>query len=81
MKTIKNIALFGWVMLGLSAFLLCVNILSAMIGEELYADMSYVAGCAVIGIALIIPHALATYMSHKSQRIEYQEVKLADILD
>lgn len=81
MKTTKNIATFGWVMLGLSAFLLCVNILSAMIGETLYADMPYVAGCAAIGIVLIIPHALAAYMSHKSQRIEYQDVKLADILD
>ena len=81
MKTTKNIATFGWVMLGLSAFLLCVNILSAIIGEELYADMPYVAGCAAIGIVLIIPHALAAYMSHKSQRIEYQDVKLADILD
>lgn len=81
MKITKNIATFGWVILGLSAFLLCVNILSAMIGEELYADMSYVAGCAVIGITLLIPHALATYMSYKSQQIEYQDVKLADILD
>lgn len=81
MKITKNIATFGWVMLGLSAFLLCVNILSAMIGETLYTDMPYVAGCAAIGIVLIIPHALATYMSHKSQRIEYQDVQLADILD
>lgn len=81
MKIAKNIATFGWVMLGLSTFLLCVNILSAMIGETLYADMPYVAGCAAIGIVLIIPHALAAYMSHKSQRIEYQDVKLADILD
>nr|DAJ48148.1 MAG TPA: hypothetical protein [Caudoviricetes sp.] len=81
MKITKNIATFSWVMLGLSAFLLCVNILAAMVGETLYADMPYVAGCAVIGIALIIPHALATYMSHKSQRIEYQDVKLSDILE
>lgn len=81
MKITKNIATFGWVMLGLSAFLLCVNIVSAMIGETLYADMPYVAGYSVIGIALLIPHALATYMSYKSQQIEYQEVKLADILD
>lgn len=81
MKITKNIATFGLVMLGLSAFLLCVNILSAMIGETLYADMPYVAGCAAIGIVLIIPHALAAYMSHKSQRIEYQDVKLSDILD
>ena len=81
MKITKNIATFGWVMLGLSAFLLCVNILSAMIGETLYADMPYVAGCAAIGIVLIIPHALAAYMSHKSQRIEYQDVKLSYILD
>lgn len=81
MKTIKNIALFGWVMLGLSAFLLCVNILSAMIGEELYADMSYVAGCALIGVVLLVPHALATYMKYKSHTIEYQDVTLADILD
>lgn len=81
MKITKNIATFGLVMLGLSAFLLCVNIVSAMIGETLYADMPYVAGCAVIGIALLIPHTLAAYMSYKSQRIEYQEVKLADILD
>ena len=81
MKITKNIATFGWVMLGLSAFLLCVNILSAMIGETLYADMPYVAGCAAIGIVLIIPHALAAYMSHKSHQIEYQDVKLADILD
>nr|DAM95307.1 MAG TPA: hypothetical protein [Caudoviricetes sp.] len=81
MKTTKNIATFGWVMLGLSAFLLCVNILSAMIGETLFADMLYVAGCAVIGIALLVPHALAAYMKYKSHRIEYQDVKLADILD
>lgn len=81
MKTTKNIATFGWVMLGLSAFLLCVNILSAMVGETLYADMAYVAGCAVIGTVLIIPHALATYMKYKSHHIEYQDVKLADILD
>lgn len=81
MKITKNIATFGGIMIGVSAFLLCVNILSAMIGETLYADMPYVAGCAAIGIVLIIPHALATYMSHKSQRIEYQYVKLADILD
>lgn len=81
MKITKNIATFGLVMLGLSAFLLCVNILSAMIGETLYADMPYVAGCAAIGIVLIIPHALATYMKYKSHRIEYQDVKLADILD
>lgn len=81
MKTTKNIATFGWVMLGLSAFLLCVNILSAMIGETLYADMPYVAGCAIIGIFLLVPHALATYMKYKSHRIEYQDVKLADILD
>ena len=81
MKITKNIATFGWVMLGLSAFLLCVNILSAMIGETLYADMPYVAGCAAIGIVLIIPHALAAYMSHKSQRIEYQDVELSYILD
>lgn len=81
MKITKNIATFGGIMIGVSAFLLCVNILSAMIGETLYADMPYVAGCAAIGIVLIIPHALATYMRHKSQRIEYQDVKLADILD
>lgn len=81
MKITKNIATFGGIMIGVSAFLLCVNILSAMIGETLYADMPYVAGCAAIGIVLIIPQALATYMSHKSQRIEYQDVKLADILD
>lgn len=81
MKITKNIATFGWVMLGLSAFLLCVNILSAMIGETLYADMPYVAGCAIIGVVLLAPNALATYMSYKSQQIEYQEVKLADILD
>lgn len=81
MKTIKNIALFGWVMLGLSAFLLCVNILSSMIGETLYADMPYVAGCAIIGVALLAPHGLATYMKYKSHRFEYQDVTLADILD
>ena len=81
MKITKNIATFGWVMLGLSAFLLCVNILSVMIGEALYADMPYVAGCATIGIVLIIPHTVAAYMSYKSQRIEYQDVKLADILE
>lgn len=81
MKITKNIATFGWVMLGLSAFLLCVNILSVMIGETLYADMPYVAGCAVIGTFLLVPHTLATYMNHKSHQIEYQEVKLADILD
>ena len=81
MKITKNIATLGWVMLGLSAFLLCVNILSAMIGETLYADMAYVAGTAIIGLALLVPHALATYMKYKSHRIEYQDVKLADILD
>lgn len=81
MKITKNIATFGWVMLGLSTFLLCVNILSAMIGETLYADMPYVAGCAIIGVVLLAPHALATYMKHKSHRIEYQDVSLADILD
>jgi len=81
MKITKNIATFGGIMIGISAFLLCVNILSAMIGEELYADMPYVTGCAVIGIALLIPHALAAYMSRKSRRIEYQDVQLADILD
>lgn len=81
MKYTKNIATFGWVMLGLSAFLLCVNILSAMIGETLYADMPYVAGCAVIGVVLLAPHALAAYMQYKSHQIDYQEVKLADILD
>lgn len=81
MKTTKNIATFGWVMLGLSAFLLCVNILSAMIGETLYADMPYVAGCAAIGIVMIIPHTVAAYMQYKSQRVEYQDVTLADILD
>lgn len=81
MKVIKNIALFGWVMLGLSAFLLCVNILSAMIGEELYADMSYVAGCAIIGVVMLAPHELATCIKYKSRQIEYQDVKLADILD
>lgn len=72
MKTTKNIATFGWVMLGLSAFLLCVNILSAMIGETLYADMPYVAGCAAIGIILLVPHALATYVKYKSHQIDYQ---------
>lgn len=81
MKITKNISLLGGVMLGLSAFLLCVNILSAMVGETLYADMAYVAGCSVIGIILISPHALATYMSHKSHKIQYQDVQLADILD
>lgn len=81
MKITKNIAVFGGVMLGLSAFLLCVNILSAMIGETLYADMPYVAGCAIIGIALLVPHTIATYMKYKSHQIEYQDVKLADILD
>lgn len=81
MKITKNIATFGGVMLGLSAFLLCVNILSAMIGETLYADMPYIAGCAIIGVALLAPHALATYMKYKSHQIEYQDVKLADILD
>lgn len=81
MKITKNIAIFGWVMLGLSAFLLCVNILSAMIGEALYADMPYVAGCSIIGVALLAPHALATYVKHKSHQIEYQDVKLADILN
>ena len=80
MKITKNIATFGWVMLGLSAFLLCVNILSAMIGETLYADMPYVAGCAAIGIVMIIPHTVAAYMQYKSHQIEYQDVKLADIL-
>jgi hypothetical protein len=80
-KITKNIATFGWVMLGLSVFLLCVNIVSAMIGETLYADMPYVAGCAIIGVALLAPHALAVYMQYKSHRIEYQDVKLADILD
>nr|DAX39445.1 MAG TPA: hypothetical protein [Caudoviricetes sp.] len=81
MKITKNIATFGLVMLGLSAFLLCVNILSAMIGETLYADMPYVAGCAVIGVVLLAPNALATYVKYKSHNIEYQDVKLADILD
>lgn len=81
MKITKNIATFGGVMLGLSAFLLCVNILSVMIGETLYADMPYVAGCAIIGITLLVPHALATYVKYKSHRIEYQDVKLSDILD
>lgn len=81
MKITKNIATFGWVMLGLSAFLLCVNILSALVGETLYADMPYVAGCAIIGVALLIPHTLAAYVQYKSQQIEYQDVKLADILD
>ncbi|MBF1649988.1 MAG: hypothetical protein HXO56_07860 [Rothia dentocariosa] len=81
MKITKNIATFGWVMLGLSAFLLCVNILSAMIGETLYADMPYVAGCAIIGVVLLVPHALETYVLYKSRPIEYQDVKLADILD
>lgn len=81
MKITKNIATFGWVMLGLSAFLLCVNILSAMIGETLYADMPYVALCTIIGVALLAPHALATYVKYKSHRIKYQDVKLADILD
>jgi hypothetical protein len=80
-KITKNIATFGWVMLGLSTFLLCVNILSAMIGETLYADMAYVAGCAVIGVVLLAPHALAAYMQYKSHRIECQDVSLADILD
>lgn len=81
MKITKNIATFGWVMLGLSAFMLCVNILSAMIGETLYADMPYVAGCAIIGVVMLAPHALTTYMKYKSHQIEYQDVKLADILD
>lgn len=81
MKITKNIATFGWVMLGLSAFLLCVNILSAMIGETLYADMPYVAGCSIIGILLLVPHALATYLKYKSHQIEHQDVNLADILD
>lgn len=81
MKITKNIATFGWVMLGLSAFLLCVNILSAMVGETLYADMQYVAGCAIIGVVLLAPHALATHVKHKSHPIEYQDVTLADILD
>lgn len=81
MKITKNIATFGWVMLGLSAFLLCVNIISVMIGEALYADMPYVAGCTIIGIVLLVPHALATYMKYKSHKIEYQDVTLADILD
>lgn len=81
MKITKNIATFGGVMLGLSAFLLCVNILSAMIGETLYADMPYVAGCAIIGVVMLAPHALATYMKYKSHQIEYQDVKLSDILD
>ena len=81
MKITKNIATFGGIMIGISAFLLCVNILSAMIGETLYADMPYVAGCAIIGVVLLAPHALATYMKYKSHQIEYQEVKLADILD
>ena len=81
MKITKNIATFGWVMLGLSAFLLCVNILSVIVGETLYADMVYVAGCAIIGVVLLIPHTVAAYMQYKSQRVEYQDVKLADILD
>lgn len=81
MKITKNIATFGWVMLGLSAFLLCVNTLSALVGETLYADMPYVAGYAVIGVVLLAPHALAVYMQYKSQRIEYKDVKLDDILD
>lgn len=81
MKITKNIATFGWVMLGLSTFLLCVNILSAMIGETLYADMPYVAGCAAIGIVMIIPYTVAAYMQYKSQRVEYQDIKLADILE
>ena len=81
MKITKNIATFGGVMLGLSAFLLCVNILSAMIGETLYADMPYVAGGAIIGVLLLAPHTLATYMKHKSHPIEYKDVTLADILD
>lgn len=68
-------------MLGLSAFLLCVNILSAIVGETLYADMPYVAGCAIIGVILLAPHALATYVKCKSHHIEYQDVKLVDILD
>lgn len=81
MRTTKNIAILGGVMLGISAFLLCVNILSVMVGETLYADMAYLAGCSAIGIMLVVPHALATYMSHKSHKIEYQDVQLADILD
>lgn len=81
MKITKNIAIFGGVMLGLSTFLLCVNILSVIVGETLYADMAYVAGCAIIGVALLIPHTVAAYMQYKSQRIEYQDVKLADILE
>lgn len=81
MKITKNIAIFGWVMLGLSAFLLCVNVLSALIGETLYADMPYVVGCAIIGIVTLAPHALTTYVKYKSHRIEYQDVRLADILD
>ena len=81
MKITKNIATFGGVMLGLSAFLLCVNILSVIVGETLYADMAYVAGCAVIGVVLLVSHALSAYMQYKSHRIEYQDVKLADILD
>lgn len=81
MKITKNIATFGGVMLGLSAFLLCVNILSAMIGETLYADMEYVAGCAIIGVVLLAPHALTTYVRHKSHPIDYQDVTLSDILD
>nr|DAX45703.1 MAG TPA: hypothetical protein [Caudoviricetes sp.] len=70
MKITKNTAIFGLVMLGLSAFLLCVNILSAMIGETLYADMPYVAGCAVIGVVLLVPHALTTYMKHTQSSTE-----------
>lgn len=81
MKITKNIATFGGIMIGLSTFLLCVNILSAIVGETLYADMPYVAGCAIIGVVLLAPHALATYMKYKSHPIEYQDVTLADILD
>ena len=81
MKATKNIATLGGIMFGLAVFLLCVNIVAAVFGETLYADMEYVGWCALIGAALIAPHAIASYASHKSRKYEYQDVTLADIMD
>ena len=81
MKATKNIATLGGVMIGLAAFLLCVNIVAAMFGETLYADIEYVGWCALVGAALIAPHAFAVYVSRKSRKYEYQDVTIADIMD
>ena len=81
MKATKNIATIGGIMIGLAAFLLCVNIVSAMFGETLYADMEYVGWYALIGAGLVTPHVIAVYVSRKSRKYEYQDVTLADIMD